>query len=133
MILQLLRQYRLALTGLAGVTVVSFSGCSACCGPFDYHYPAYPGIVQRADPEYGRVGSIFSDPYKAGTGPSADSNLKTVQRKESTPVDELEEIPEAMPGPELEKPQDPPREPMNIDRQTRSLRPPQNSFPTQWR
>jgi hypothetical protein len=65
---------------LSRVATVAFgasalSGCAMCCGPFDYHYPTYGGRVQRADPEYGRVGSIFSDAYTAGSGPSADSNV----------------------------------------------------------
>lgn len=46
-----------------------------CCGPYDYHYPVFGGRIQRADPEHGRVGSIFSDPNLAGSGPAADSNL----------------------------------------------------------
>ncbi len=53
----------------------ALTGCAMCCGPFDYHYPTHGGRVQRADPEYGRVGSIFSDPYTAGSGPTADSNV----------------------------------------------------------
>lgn len=46
-----------------------------CCGPYDYHYPGFGGRIQRADPEYGRVGSVFSDPHMAGMGPLADSNI----------------------------------------------------------
>ena len=47
-----------------------------CCGPYDFDYPTYGGIHQRANPSQGRVGSIFSDPLYVSTGPSADSNLK---------------------------------------------------------
>lgn len=51
-------------------------GCSMCCGPDDFNYPTYGGIHQRADPAWGRVGSIFSDPYASASGLSADSNLE---------------------------------------------------------
>jgi hypothetical protein len=51
------------------------SGCSMCCGPFDYDYPTFGGKHQRADRSYGRVGSALSDPGRTLFGPSADSNL----------------------------------------------------------
>ena len=57
------------------MTTISFFGCSACCGPYDFDYPTYGGIHHRANPSFGRVGSPFSDPNWAGSGPSADSNL----------------------------------------------------------
>jgi hypothetical protein len=39
------------------------SGCSMCCGPYDYEYPIMESVrYPRTDPEYGRVGSVFSDP-----------------------------------------------------------------------
>ena len=47
-----------------------------CCGPYDYHYPVFGGKFERANPEYGRVGSVFSDPYVTGGGAGADSNLE---------------------------------------------------------
>lgn len=52
------------------------TGCSMCCGPFDYDYPDFGGKHQRQDRRHGRVGSILSDPLapRAG-GASADSNL----------------------------------------------------------
>lgn len=50
-------------------------GCSMCCGPFDYDYPAYGGLVTRNDPVNGRVGSILSDPMASFGGAGADSNL----------------------------------------------------------
>ena len=61
--------------GVFGMTTLFFSGCAICCGPYDYNYPAFGGTVQRSDPVYGRVGSIYSDPGPFG-GPSADYNLK---------------------------------------------------------
>ena len=51
------------------------TGCSMCCGPFDYDYPTFGGKHLRADRSHGRVGSILSDPFTTLTGPSADSNL----------------------------------------------------------
>ena len=58
------------------ITTAGFAGCSMCCGPYDFDYPTYGGIHQRANPSQGRVGSIFSDPLYVASGPSADSNLK---------------------------------------------------------
>ena len=68
---------RLALRcvfGLLSATALLYTGCSMCCGPFDYHYPVFGGTVQRSDPVHGRVGSVYSDPGPFG-GPPADSNL----------------------------------------------------------
>ena len=65
------------------IAFAGVAGCSMCCGPYDYHYPTFGGRVQRADPEYGRVGSIFSDPYTAGTGLNADSNVKKLDPPKS--------------------------------------------------
>lgn len=48
-----------------------------CSGPYDYEYPILDNArYPRLDPEYGRVGSIFSDP-NAGTGvrPQTNSDL----------------------------------------------------------
>ena len=75
---------------LATVGLIS-SGCSMCCGPYDYHYPVFGGKLQRANPEYGRVGSVFSDPYVA-LGPSADSNLDPIPYEEPTSVDADDDI-----------------------------------------
>jgi len=51
------------------------TGCSMCCGPFDYDYPTFGGNQFRANRSHGRVGSILSDPMTSVSGPSADSNL----------------------------------------------------------
>ena len=64
---------RITTAALAMVSLL-YSGCAICCGPYDYHYPTFGGTVQRADPVWGRVGSLYSDPGPFG-GPSADSNL----------------------------------------------------------
>ncbi|MBX3419378.1 MAG: hypothetical protein KF851_17365 [Pirellulaceae bacterium] len=65
----------------SALAVATLTGCAMCCGPYLDHYPTFGGKVQRTDPAWGRVGSIFSDPYTAGTGPSADSNLETYKPK----------------------------------------------------
>lgn len=76
------------------------AGCAMCCGPYDYHYPTYGGRIQRVDPEYGRVGSVFSDPNLAGTGPVADSNLVTATRELPPEVDSKgTEVPAVETGP----------------------------------
>lgn len=62
---------------IAALICFSSTGCSICCGPFDYDYPDFGGKHERQDRRHGRVGSIFSDPLapRAG-GASADSNLQ---------------------------------------------------------
>ncbi len=49
-----------------------------CCGPFDFSYPTYGGFFQRADRDWGRVGSVYSDPNYVPNGPSSDSNLESI-------------------------------------------------------
>ena len=52
------------------------TGCSMCCGPYDYDYPNFGGKHQRQDRQHGRVGSILSDPLAPRVGGApADSNL----------------------------------------------------------
>jgi hypothetical protein len=53
---------RRTLLLLLSALTVSGVGCAMCCGPNLFTYPTYGGRVQRSDLEYGRVGSIFSDP-----------------------------------------------------------------------
>ena len=71
---------------------VSLFGCSMCCGPYDYDYPTYGGKIQRTDPAYGRVGSIFSDPATVVRGPNAQDALAVLnaarERLRIEPVDE---------------------------------------------
>ena len=67
----------LILFVIAALICFSFTGCSICCGPFDYDYPDFGGKHERQDRRYGRVGSIFSDPLAPRSGgASADSNLQ---------------------------------------------------------
>ena len=65
----------LTIACLAVIVCCGLTGCSSCCGPYDYHYPTFGGKHQRVDPTNGRVGSVFSDP-NATFGPSSDSNLE---------------------------------------------------------
>ena len=62
---------------IAALVCFLSTGCSICCGPYDYDYPDFGGKHQRQDRRHGRVGSILSDPLapRAG-GASADSNLQ---------------------------------------------------------
>lgn len=48
-----------------------------CCGPYDYEYPMMDNPnYSRMDPEYGRVGSIFSDPNVGdGVKPLTNSDV----------------------------------------------------------
>jgi hypothetical protein len=72
---------------IAFITIITVSlgtfGCNMCCGPYDYDYANFGGKHPRVDPQYGRVGSIFSDPNAIRSRPDADSNLTpmTEQRK----------------------------------------------------
>ncbi len=40
----------------------SFTGCTLCYTPYDDHYNAFGGVVERHDRQHGRVGSVLSDP-----------------------------------------------------------------------
>lgn len=72
---------------------VATTGCSMCCGPFDYDYPTFGGKHQRSVRDFGRVGSILSDPTGAAVGPAADSNLKPVDPAPDIDLDsELDDI-----------------------------------------
>jgi len=73
---------------------ISLFGCSMCCGPYDYDYPTFGGKHQRVNSNWGRVGSIFSDPLASSSGPSADSNLEAAPelRVNNTTSDEDDEL-----------------------------------------
>ena len=85
---QIANGFLLALSMFA----ITLTGCSMCCGPYDYHYPTYGGRLQRANPTWGRVGSVLSDPY-AAMGPSADSNLTAPDYEIPNIDDPLDEDP----------------------------------------
>jgi hypothetical protein len=67
----------------AGMLALFATGCSMCCGPHDFEYPVFQSRYARVDPEYGRVGSVFSDPnVMPGTKPLTNAD---VPRKEERP------------------------------------------------
>ncbi len=91
---------------LAVATLTSWSvGCSMCCDTYDYDYPTYGGKHERADPVYGRLGSIFSDPGPLGLGPNADSNRVEVEDKSQMRNDIVDPIynnPQDLPTPDAD-------------------------------
>jgi hypothetical protein len=64
---------RVTLPVLVVAWSIALGGCSMCCGPFDFDYPMFQTRYARVDPQYGRVGSIFSDP-NADPGVYAPTN-----------------------------------------------------------
>lgn len=80
---------------ILSVLLVVATGCSMCCGPFDYDYPAFGGKHPRAVRNHGRVGSILSDPLTSITGESSDSNL-------AAPPEPLDTTPEDLIDTEVE-------------------------------
>ena len=82
--------------GIAGSLALLYTGCSMCAGPFDYDYPSFGGAVQRSNPTWGRVGSVYSDPGPFG-GPSSDSNLRPHETGSGLPSDTFEAVPEPEP------------------------------------
>ena len=86
----------------AGAIALLYSGCSMCSGPYDYDYPSFGGAVQRANANWGRVGSVYSDPGAFG-GPSADSNLKPHDSSFNFGGgDSFDSLPETVDPPDLE-------------------------------
>jgi hypothetical protein len=104
------------------VAAVGMSGCAMCCTPYLNDYPTYGGRVERTNREWGRVGSVFSDPNMVGATAAADSNLRDYEFKpaktppgdtqEISPPIEVEELPspilenqKTQPNPLIEEPQ----------------------------
>ncbi|MFK7767892.1 MAG: hypothetical protein AB8B55_11775 [Mariniblastus sp.] len=73
------------------VATVGLAGCSMCCGPYDYDYPAFGGVNPRVDQRHGRLGSVFSDPNAMIMGDSADSNLAAPPERKTSSPDETDE------------------------------------------
>ncbi len=89
-------------------------GCATCCSPDLYTYPTFGGRVERVDREYGRVGSIFSDPNAGWSAAPTQPSVEPAPRpaEDSRPAEELE-----LPPPQ-----------QNSDSQSlRGLRPPVSS------
>ena len=59
---------RYITTGLCLIALTATGGCSMCCGVFDYDYPTFGGRHERVDRQWGRVGSIYSDPNFGAAG-----------------------------------------------------------------
>lgn len=84
---------RLFLYGSCGaVLMLSALGCATCCSPDLYSYPTFGGRYERVDREYGRVGSIFSDPTAVAGAPAPRQSGEPVQilPDNSSPAEELE-------------------------------------------
>lgn len=77
------------------LAAVCLSGCAMCCGPDMYTYPTHGGRIQRSDLEYGRVGSIYSDPVLdsgvTSAVPTQTSPTTPVEPNQPTPVEQLEQ------------------------------------------
>ena len=72
--------------------VLTLTGCSMCCGPFDYDYPTFGGKHLRGNRSHGRVGSILSDPLTTLSGPTADSNLTPPPEPVETSSDDDDDL-----------------------------------------
>ena len=89
---------------LLSIVSICGLGCAMCCGPDMYTYPTYGGRVQRSDPEYGRVGSIYSDTTPIGFASSPNQIPSIValptETLEPRPTEELEKpLPKTQPTP----------------------------------
>jgi hypothetical protein len=77
------------------LAAVCMSGCAMCCGPDMYTYPTHGGRIQRSDLEYGRVGSIYSDPVLdsgvISAVPTQAVPAVPGQPNQPTPVEQLEQ------------------------------------------
>lgn len=81
-------------------------GCSMCCGTHDLDYPTYGGRHTRSDRQWGRVGSIFSDPiyttdapFDTGIESPPESIIPPETRQNGDPSEDI--LPEPKPeGPE---------------------------------
>jgi hypothetical protein len=92
----------LAALAIAGAS----SGCSICCTPWDYAYPAYGGKWERTDRFHGRVGSAFEP---AGPFPAdQDAALHDPESSALPPLPGSSEKPPAeIPNPNEQTPPQP--------------------------
>ena len=102
------------LSCLLVMVIAASSGCSICCTPWDYAYPAYGGKWERTDRFHGRVGSAFEpagpfppdqdDAMKEPTSsalPPIPTEMKSKMPDEDLPPPEMmpeTEMPETEPG-----------------------------------
>ena len=84
--------YRLSVSLVAGLVIATALGCAMCCGPYDYTYPTYGGRYERVNPEWGRVGSILSDPAAPGyiSNPAQESSETPLLEDDLDDAEELE-------------------------------------------
>jgi hypothetical protein len=76
---------------LISAMALASAGCSMCCGLYDYEYPMFQSRYSRTDPEYGRVGSIFSDPNVMPGSPALTNEDKPrVEEDQDDEVDPFE-------------------------------------------
>ncbi len=68
------------------------SGCALCCSPFDHDYATYGSRTPRMDQQYGRVGSVFSDPALMGTGNPGDEYYSDEEYMPSTEEQAIESL-----------------------------------------
>ena len=82
---------------------VAISGCAMCCGPDDFSYPMFDNCnYPRLNPEYGRVGSVFSDPnVPIGLAPLTNADVP----RDDDSLDPLNTAP--LDDPEFNRPIDP--------------------------
>jgi hypothetical protein len=93
------------LSWLFGLVVIAAaSGCSICCTPWDYAYPAYGGKWERTDRFRGRVGSAF-DP--AGPFPADQDAALHDPTSAALPERPHDEDSPPPPGAELPEPSTP--------------------------
>ena len=80
---------RLAIAATMLLGIVSSTGCSICCTPFDYAYPAYGGKWERTDRFHGRVGSAFdpAGPIPAEDGDAIQEPTPAVPMDETAPME----------------------------------------------
>ena len=71
----MLRQSFTLIWGLC--VICTLTGCTLCFTPYDDHYNAFGGLVERQDRVHGRVGSILSDPALQYTDTASISDEAT--------------------------------------------------------
>jgi hypothetical protein len=81
--------------------MVASTGCSVCCTPYDYAYPAYGGKWERTDRFHGRVGSAF-DPAGSMTTTTDGEPIETLhQPTPAVPMGDEIPLPEPDMAPEM--------------------------------
>lgn len=87
----------------ASLLAIVATGCSMCCGPHDFEYPMFQSRYARVDPEYGRVGSIFSD-QNVMPGPRPLTNAEVPRKEERLGMDDDDSGNDGTDDPEFRQP-----------------------------